>query len=51
MGGRERRGANTSETTSHDSLKKKFLEQITKDSRTEPKYFTMLGRLLIEKCV
>lgn len=32
-------------------MKQKYLEQITKDSRTEGKYFTQLGRLLIQKCV
>ena len=55
MGGRERQGAaaaqrNDGETTA-PSLKKRFLEQITEDPRTEPKYFTMLGRLLIQQCV
>lgn len=33
------------------NLKQKFLEHITQDLRTEQKYYTQLGHLLIEKCL
>lgn len=56
QGGRARAGRGAAQNANGEyngglCLTQKFLEQITKDSRTDQQYFTKLGKLLIEKCV
>ena len=50
-GARNQAAADKQGNAQQYNLKQKFLEQVTQDQRTEGRYFTMLGLLLIEKCV